>query len=307
MRIQKYRVAAGCFEPVATHTMAQRLDALRLHVTELLQEQHPDLLVLPETVVTVGLGSNDQYGAEPIDGDTVSMISEIAKKSTTNICIPIIEDEAGDLYNTAVYIGRDGICLGKYRKRVPTSSESETGIRAGARDQQPVLIDGLRVGTAICFDLNFPDLIWDWISCGIDLIVFPSYTYAGELVRNWALNCGVPLIGSFPWESVVYDRDGSVIVKGGTDTSTFRLGHHPAWIACDIDFRRRVYHLDKTQEKLKEISARYGAMVDVRLMVDDGRMMITSISDDMNLDQLEQEMSLVGIQEYLVKSRALAK
>ncbi|MFA5690006.1 MAG: hypothetical protein WC959_12865 [Kiritimatiellales bacterium] len=56
-----------------------------------------------------------------------------------------------------------GTVAGIYRKKVSTPAEIRRGIRAGKSDQPPVMLDGLRIGTAICFDENFPDQIWHWI------------------------------------------------------------------------------------------------------------------------------------------------
>ena len=125
-------------------------------------------------------------------------------------------------------------------------------------------------------------------------------------MSNWAFNCGVPMVCAFPWESAIYDRDGSILAKAGTMTDTVRFGHHSAWIACNINFQSRVYHLDRNQDRLKKIVARYGGKVDVRLMVRDARMMITIVSDDIEIDQLEQEVGLVPLQQYLRESRAQA-
>lgn len=301
-----YRVAASCFEPEEGSTLDQRRDALRVHITQLLDEGRPDLLLLPETVIATGIGPEERRGAEPVDGPTVSLASEVAAQANANICIPIVEDDDGVLYNTAVYIDRSGGVAGLYRKIVPTTGELDQGIRPGTAGQAPVVLDGLHLGTAICFDLNFPDQAWHWISAGIDLLVFPSYTYAGELMRHWAMACGVPLVCAFPWESVVYDRDGTVLAVAGTEISTLRLGFHPPWIVCSVDFRSRIYHLDFNQDRLKELLARHGADVDVQLMVREGRMRIRAVSDDVDLDRLEQDLGLVPVQKYLRDSRTRA-
>ncbi len=305
MARSEYRVAAGCFEPQTDHTMAQRLNALREHVNQLLSAVRPDLLVLPEEVISVGMPVEDR-GAEAIDGPTVAAMVEAARRFNANICIPIIEDDGNAWYNTAVYVGRDGQIVGRYRKQVPTPGEIEDGIRPGDAGQPPVVIDGLRVGTSICFDMNFPDQIWHWIQAGIDLLVFPAYTFAGGLLRNWAINCGVPFICAFPWESVIYDRDGTTLVKAGSQTSTLQLGYHLPWIACTLNLRRRTYHLDENQKKLKELSDRYGSKVDVLLMERDGRMMLTICTDDLDWDDIERELGLVPLQTYLRDSREMA-
>ena len=150
----------------------------------------------------------------------------------------------------------------------------------------------------ICFDQNIPDQIWHWILAGIDLLVFPAYTFAGDLMRNWAINCGVPLICAFPWESVIYDRDGSTLARAGSLTSTVRLGYHVPWVACTLNLRRRSYMLNENQERLKELMERYGSKVDVRLMERDGRMMLTICADELDWDHIERELGLVPLQTF---------
>ena len=161
MKTKKYRVAASCFEPDTSQVINRRRQALRFHVTELLEEQAPDLLILPETVIIPDFDAHDCCGAEPVDGPTVKMMSEIARNFSANICIPIIEADEGMLYNSAIYVDRRGNIVGKYRKHVPMDMEIKCGIRPGGAGQQPVFLDGLRAGTAICFDQNYPDLIWN--------------------------------------------------------------------------------------------------------------------------------------------------
>ena len=301
--MNKIRLAASCFEPDLTTTLDLRRHDLGIHIAQLLKDQSPDLLILPEMVAIPDFEKHPLCGSESIDGPTVKMISKIASDFSTNICIPIIENDNGCLYNSAVYVNRDGNIAGKYRKAVPTAGEMDCGIKPGGFSQSPVIIDDISLGTAICFDHNFPDLIWNYIKSGIDLLVFPSYTYAGHLMRFWAFSCGVPLVCAFPWESVIYDRDGTTLAVGGSETSTIRLGFHSHWIACSVNFQSRIYHLDGNQLKLKDLNKKYGRKIDIRLMVRDARMMITAMSDDIEIDQLEKDEGLVGLQKYLRESR----
>jgi predicted amidohydrolase len=304
MNARDYRIAASCFEPDPAHDLPRRREALRAHVSELLTEVRPDLAVLPEVVVASGLGKEARWGAEPVAAGTVPLMAELAAAFKTNLCVPIVEDDHGTLYNTAVYVDRSGGIAGTYRKRVLTLGELEEGLRPGAAEQPPVVLDGLRIGTAICFDENFPDQIWSWIEAGVDLLVFPSYTFAGELMRAWAIHCAVPLVCAFPWESVIYDRDGGVLARAGSLTTTVQFGHHPRWIAATLSFRRRIYHLDYNQEHLKELRSRYGAQVDICTMERDGRFMIAACADDVDLDAVERELGLTPLQTYLRDARA---
>jgi predicted amidohydrolase len=305
--MNNYRVTSLCFEPDRSQAIPERLKAAVTSTEKALIDQKPDLLVLPEVAIVTGIDEDQNSGAESIEGSTVKEFKKLAIKHSTNICIPIIENDNGKRYNTAVYLDRKGEIAGIYRKIVPTDGETEKGILPGKMEQAPVILDGIRIGSAICFDENFPDIIWHWIAEGVDLLVFPSYTYAGELMRSWAYNCGVPLIASFPWESVIYDRDGTTLAKGGTETSTMNLGFHNLWITSSINLNKRIYHLDKNQLKLKDISAKYGSQIDIKLLQKDGRFMLTGVSDKLTVDEVEKEFGLVPLQDYLRDSRAMSE
>jgi len=210
------------------------------------------------------------------------------------------------LYNTAVYVNRNGNVIGKYRKHTPTKRELALGIRAGTAAPDTLLVDGLRVGTAICMDENYPDIMWNYVAKGVDLLVFPSYTYGGALIGNWALTCGVPLVCAFPWEAVIYDRDGSTMAIGGSRTATVLFGHHPPWIARELDMQSRIYHLDQNQLKLSDMMGKYGRKIDYQLMVREARVRITVRSEELDIEQLEKEFGLVGWQQYISETRAMA-
>ncbi|MCX5642029.1 MAG: carbon-nitrogen hydrolase family protein [Candidatus Omnitrophica bacterium] len=304
--IRRYRVAAGCFEPELAQSIETRRESLKAHLAALLKEQKPDLVVLPELALIPDFNKQVNCGAELIDGPTIRCVAELAKLHGANICMPIIETDKGHKYNTAVYLNRQGQVAGKFRKHTPTKGELELDIFPGENSPEPVVIDGLRIGTAICYDENYPDLMWHYFTKGIDLLVFPAYTYGGQLMQSWALTCGVPLVVSFPWESVIYDRDGSILADGGTWTSTIKSGYHPAWVAQEINMQSRIYHLDYNQLKINELGQKYGNKIDIRLIVREARFRITVLSDTLDIDQIEKEMDLLPLQRYITEGRALA-
>ncbi len=304
--MRKYRVAASCFEPETSQSIKERRENLRVHLSALLKEQKPDLVVVPEVALLPDLDKQANCGAELINGPTINCVAELAKRHDVNICMPIIEADKGNKYNTAVYLNRQGLMAGKFRKHTPTRMELELGVLPGENNPEPVVIDGLRIGTAICYDENYPDLMWHYFTEGVDLLVFPAYTYGGKLMQNWALTCGVPLIVAFPWESVIYDRDGSILAEGGTWTSTIKFGNHPAWIVQNINLQSRIYHLDYNQSKINELGKKYGNQIDVKLIVREARFQITVLSDDLDIEQLEKEMDILPLQRYIIEGRALA-
>jgi predicted amidohydrolase len=286
--------------------MEERRAGLRTHLDALLTTQKPDLVVVPEMALVPDFDKQPNCGAEPLQGPTIRAVADLARRHKANLCMPIIEDEGGRKYNTAVYLNRQGQVAGKFRKHTPTRGELKLHVLPGENNPAPVVIDGLRVGTAICYDENYPDLMWHYFATGIDLLVFPAYTYSGKLMQNWALTCAVPLVAAFPWESAIYDREGSILAEGGTWTPTIKLGNHPAWLVADLNMQSRIYHLDCNQAKIPDIGKRYGRKVDIKLLLREARFQLTVLADDLDIDELEREMQLLPLPRYIMETRAAA-
>ncbi len=304
--LRTYRVAASCFAPDTALPLDARRNQLREHLAELVRQEGPDLVVFPEMALVPDWNRLEGLGAERLDGPVVTLAFQLAAEHRCNLCLPLVEASDGGPFNTAVYVDRTGRLAGLYRKHTPTRGELELGMRAGAHGQGPVRLDGLRVGTAICMDENYPDLIWNHIRSGVDLLAFPAYTFAGALIANWAFNCGVPMVCAYPGEAMVYDRDGHVLAEAGTRTTTVGSGFHPQWVAHTLNLQSRIYHLDYNQDKLPALRERYGRTLNIRLLERDGRMLITVLSDALGIDQVEQAMGLLPLQTYLAETRALA-
>jgi len=100
------------------------------------------------------------------------------------------------VFNTSYVFGRDGSMLGKYRKihlfnltaadGTPTHCESE-GFLSGDKPQT-VVIDGLKVGLSICYDLRFPEF-FSMLAAGgpVDVIAIPSAFTLATGMYHWEL------------------------------------------------------------------------------------------------------------------------
>ncbi|MDF2117972.1 carbon-nitrogen hydrolase family protein [Roseiarcaceae bacterium H3SJ34-1] len=66
-----------------------------------------------------------QYANQSVDlaGSDLVPVCEAAARAKTNVVMGISERDGGTLYNTQVFIGRDGEILGKHRKLQPTFAE----------------------------------------------------------------------------------------------------------------------------------------------------------------------------------------
>jgi predicted amidohydrolase len=117
-----------------------------------------DLLLFPELVLAGGysLGDGSREVAEAGDGPRLARVRERAARHAMHVIVGFAErGEAGSIYNSAAICGPDGSVLGVYRK-THIFSATESFFAPG--DELSVFdVDFGRIGTPICYDLEFPE------------------------------------------------------------------------------------------------------------------------------------------------------
>src|SRR5262249_45227746 len=128
--------------------------------------------------------------AEPLDGPTFSHMAGIARREGMYLLWPTFRRDEEGVHNSAVLFDRQGQVAGVYDKMFPTMWEIDCGVIPGER---PVVVetDFGRVGTVICYDINFRDCVEGTARAGAEIIFFPSASRGGLLLRSWAHEFGV--------------------------------------------------------------------------------------------------------------------
>ncbi|MBZ4318039.1 carbon-nitrogen hydrolase family protein [Streptomyces huiliensis] len=83
------------------------------------------------------------------------------------------EAGAGPTISAFVY-GPDGAPVTRYDKRHVTEKETAAGFAAGTEDGGRFVLDGVRIGLAICYDVDFPDISARAAADGCALLVATS-------------------------------------------------------------------------------------------------------------------------------------
>jgi predicted amidohydrolase len=131
--------------------------------------------------------------------------------------------------NSGFVVSPDGTVV-QQDKLHPTRGEVAIGTRGGDR-LQSVLVDGVRVGLLICYDLQFPELTRHLVAQGVDVLLVPSLTSErgywrvrhaahARALENQIYACVSPLVGNLGIPS-----DYPLEATGG------------AYVACPIDNR----------------------------------------------------------------------
>jgi hypothetical protein len=163
-----------------------------------------DLVILPET----WLGQTEH--PETIEGRTIATFSALARKHRSYIVCPIDRLDGKRRLNSAVLLDRSGKVAGIYDKVFPYWSEFDLKQPVCVGDAAPVFqTDFGKLGLAICFDVNFPEVWQRLAEQGAELVVWPSAYSAGTSLQAHALNHHFYIVTSTGTrDCVVYDITG---------------------------------------------------------------------------------------------------
>lgn len=188
-----------------------------------------DLIILPETWT----GHTD---IETIEGKTITAMGELARKYSTYIVCPIDRMAGERRLNTAVLLDRKGDIAGFYDKVFPYWSEFDLKPPENVGDEAPVFeTDFGKIGFAICFDANFPEVWQRLADQGAELVVWPSAYSAGTSLQAHAINHHFYIVTStLVGDCLVYDITGEELLYEKTgDVNISRI---------TLDLDRGIYH-----------------------------------------------------------------
>ncbi|MAE63999.1 MAG: hypothetical protein CMJ18_06965 [Phycisphaeraceae bacterium] len=213
------------------------------------------------------------------------------------LTVPIYVRDDAVIYNVFYLVDGTGTVLGRYEKEHPTCGEIDHGVIPG-RNPGLMQWDGLWVGGAICYDMNFPELFARQRDEGVDLFICPSLFPGGNLLNYYAHVHEVPIVLAYPAWSRIIDPIGEEIVEGGLRHETLRWGSgSPVYIA-DINFDYEVV-MDCSREIVLEIERKYAGRIGVRLHQHNCVYHVESLTDDLTAREVLDEFGLSTRRESL--------
>jgi len=212
-----------------------------------------DLAVLPETC----LGSQDS-GVPAADG-VVKAVQALASGYGVNIVLPLYLSQGGaERINTALVINREGVIVASYRKLYPYWSEFDLEPPCAVTDGGDCVVDldfG-RIGLAICFDANFPNVWQNLYDSGAELVVWSSAYSAGMQLAAYSLIHHYPIVTCTQVPDVaVFDIDGREVL--------YEMGGDSCVTECAIDLDRCIFHHNFNRDKAERLIAEHGDDVEI--------------------------------------------
>jgi len=204
-----------------------------------------ELVVAPETVTTgfaPGLDAADLWDlVAPIPGP----LSEDAQRAAADLGVHLVwptyeaGPDRGTVYNSAAVIGPSGDVLGVYRKTHLFPAE-----QAWVTPGDDVLVVGTdlgRVGSVICFDGDFPELVRIEAALGAEVVVRPSaFLRAADI---WELTTRARAYDNHLYvvapNAVGVDAGGHVyfgnsLIVGPTGEVLARGTSQPGWVSATV-------------------------------------------------------------------------
>lgn len=150
-------------------------------------ERGARLVVLPEyaTFTVPAMDNRFVESAEPLDGPTVTRITEIAKELGLTVIAGVNETaDEGRIHNTLVGL-QDGEIKAVYRKVHLYDAfgykESDKVQAADPGRPELVEVDGFTVGMQTCYDLRFPEVSRTLVDAGAEILALPAEWVPGPL------------------------------------------------------------------------------------------------------------------------------
>lgn len=142
-----------------------------------------DLVLCPELFMSgYNIGPKCHDLAEPHDGAFQAKVSGLAIQQNTAIAYGYPEASGNNVYNALQLVGTTGEPLANHRKRIPAPHSFEEEVFAKGSASTCVSIGGMKVGLAICYEVEFPETCRHAAEQGVDLMLAPT-----ALGQDWAV------------------------------------------------------------------------------------------------------------------------
>ncbi|MEX2284579.1 MAG: nitrilase-related carbon-nitrogen hydrolase [Gemmatimonadota bacterium] len=115
------------------------------------------LVALPETSTT-GFTMESERFAEPLDGNSVTVLADLASRHNVHVLAGVATREEGGFHNSALLFAPTGELIAHYRKQRLFALGGEDASYQPGAEAVIADIDGVRIAPFICYDLRFPEL-----------------------------------------------------------------------------------------------------------------------------------------------------
>ncbi|MBX6766940.1 MAG: carbon-nitrogen hydrolase family protein [Actinomadura rubrobrunea] len=234
--------------PLTEASVRRNLDKAVSWTRRCVERSGAELVVLPETCTTgftPGVpGAELRDLVSPIPGPVTEPIQEVARELGVHVCFGTYERAPEAVYNAAVLVGPGGDVVGVYRKVHPFRVEDARHGGWAAPGGEVTVVDTPlgRIGMAICFDGDFPELWRIMAVRGAEVVCRPSallrsadiweLTTRARAYDNHVYVVAANAVGADPAGTLYFGN--SMIVTPIAEVVA-RAATHEGWAAARLD------------------------------------------------------------------------
>lgn len=179
-------------------------------------ESKPAFIALPE-YFSVPNSMQNFNSAEKISKETylgtMNFLSQISKEIPESYINggTVLEEDEGRFYNTST-LWKNGLLIGKYKKRNPIEVEIRAGV---AKGNEPAVFQTIycKVGLLVCADMFDQTIIKQTVRLGAELIFLPVAAMGTH-----------PSVKGHPLTEKIASENGIFLIKVGNVSSSLRGG-----------------------------------------------------------------------------------
>jgi predicted amidohydrolase len=278
-------------------TVEERIQDI-LDRMEIVYVFEPDLICLPETFQTSWVREEqkveDFAESEISPGPVSSIIAKEAKKQNCYIVCPLITENDGHYYNSAILINRNGEIDGVYHKAHLVPSEIEKGKLTPGTLEPPVFsTDFGKIGMQICYDANWFDC-WDHLKKqGAEIICFPSQAPFINVLKHHAWINQAFIVSSTGEGSRIIDMTGDELAVSG---------QFERWVCETINLEKVLIHVWPYIRKVKDIRNKYRHRIEIKIYHPENWITMESLDPDVKVGNILAEYEIPTYDEHLKKN-----
>lgn len=253
----------------------------------------PDFVCLPELFPFQNI-SKDYSLKEmlEISGNVLEQFSAFSKKNQCYTVCPVYTAADGKIYNSSVFLNRQGKRIGVYNKIHPTESEIEMGIASGALFQPVIETEYGPVGAQICFDINWNDG-WAMLQKQNPKIVFwPSAYDGGKMINSKAwTHQFIIATATNQNNSKLCDVTGDIIAQTG-------IWNKYAFCA-PVNLEKSFIHVWPYSKRFPDIEKKYGRKIKISIYHEEQWAIIESLSPEIFVKDILREFEIRTMADHI--------
>ena len=268
---------------------------------EVALERSADLVCLPELFPYFDIPIEEALpAAEPIPGPLTQRLGALAKQSGAWIAGGTFSKDDAGYRNTMFLLDANGEVFGVYHKMFPTTGELAAGVVPG--DETTVFDTPWgRIGAAICFDMNFHEIMDGQGENNVKLLLFPSFYHAGihncaRATQNQYYIASAQVMGDGHPGGFVVDPLGRWMTEGSNDRPI---------IEADIGLDFVVAHMNFNEKQIEALAGDLGGKVSIERVENEENALITSHLPDRSASDLAREYDIELRSNYFTRARRL--